>query len=150
MKFYNKFFAVSAAGSLALLGTGCCAPKACTGKTITTCPLKEDVKLVLPEKIYAVPGVETNVYFENVVRVINPENYVFEARAPKGRWDDKRWRFTPTDKDTGTFDLTINVIGNQGLLASKKVTVVVSPRHAGKGKEVSILVIGDSLTNATV
>ena len=27
----------------------------------------EDVKLLLPEKIYAVPGVECNIYFNNIV-----------------------------------------------------------------------------------
>ena len=39
----------------------------------------EDVKLLLPEKIYAVPGVECNIYFNNIVTVINPANYVFDV-----------------------------------------------------------------------
>lgn len=151
MKFNGKLLASAAAGAMILVSGGCCSSGKCPQKEVKKCQIqKEDVKLLLPEKIYAVPGVETNVYFENVVRVINPANYVFEARCSRGRWDDKRWSFTPTDKDTGSFKLTINVIGNQGLLASKDVTVVVSPRNAGVGKKISILVIGDSLTNATV
>ena len=151
MKFNGKFFVSAVAGTFLLASGGCCITGKCPLKETPKCQtVKEDVKLLLPEKIYAVPGVETNVYFENIVRVINPDNYIFEARAPKGRWDEKRWSFTPTDKDTGSFTLTINVIGNQGLLASKKVTVVVSPRNAGAGKNLSVLVIGDSLTNATV
>ncbi|MBR2911300.1 MAG: SGNH/GDSL hydrolase family protein [Lentisphaeria bacterium] len=151
MKFNGKFFVSAAAGALLLASGGCCITGKCPLKETPKCQIvKEDVNLLLPEKIYAVPGVETNVYFENIVRVINPDNYIFEARAPKGRWDEKRWSFTPTDKDTGSFTLTINVIGNQGLLTSKKVTVVVSPRNAGAGKNLSVLVIGDSLTNATV
>ena len=151
MKFNGKVLISAAAGAVLLASGGCCAVGKCPQKKAEKCLVqKEDVKLLLPEKIYAVPGVETNVYFENVVRVINPANYVFEARCNRGRWDEKRWSFTPTDKDTGSFKLTINVIGNQGLLASKDVTVVVSPRTAGKGKKLSVLVIGDSLTNATV
>ena len=147
MKFNGKFFVSAAAGALLLASGGCCITGKCPLKETKCQVQKEDVKLLLPEKIYAVPGVETNVYFENIVRVINPDNYIFEARAPKGRWDEKRWSFTPTDKDTGSFTLTINVIGNEGLLASKKVTVVVSPRNAGAGKNLSVLVIGDSLTS---
>ena len=135
MKYNGKFFVSAAAGALLLASGGCCITGKCPLKETKCQVQKEDVKLLLPDKIYAVPGVETNVYFENIVRVINPDNYIFEARAPKGRWDEKRWSFTPTDKDTGSFTLTINVIGNQGLLASKKVTVVVSPRNAGAGKE---------------
>ena len=150
MKFNGKLLASAAAGAM-LFVSGCCITGKCPLKDAQKCQVvKEDVKLLLPEKIYAVPGVETNVYFENIVRVINPDNYIFEARCNRGRWDEKRWSFTPTDKDTGSFTLTINVIGNQGLLASKKVTVVVSPRNAGAGKNLSVLVIGDSLTNATV
>ena len=150
MKYNGKFFVSAAAGALLLASGGCCITGKCPLKETKCQVQKEDVKLLLPEKIYAVPGVETNVYFENIVRVINPDNYIFEARAPKGRWDEKRWSFTPTDKDTGSFTLTINVLGEKGLLASKNVTVVVSPRNAGAGKKLSILVIGDSLTNATV
>ena len=150
MKFNGKLLASAAAGAM-LFVSGCCITGKCPLKDAQKCQVvKEDVKLLLPEKIYAVPGVETNVYFENIVRVINPDNYIFEARCNRGRWDEKRWSFTPTDKDVGSFTLTINVIGNQGLLASKKVTVVVSPRNAGAGKNLSVLVIGDSLTNATV
>ena len=150
MKFNGKVFLSAAAGAVLLVSGGCCIAGKCPDKDAKSLVQKEDVKLLLPEKIYAVPGVETNVYFENAVRVINPANYVFEARCNRGRWDEKRWSYTPTDKDTGCFKLTINVIGNQGLLASKDVTVVVSPRNAGQGKNLSILVIGDSLTNATV
>ena len=130
-----------------VISGGCCN---CQEKTAVSAPeTRENVKLVLPEKIYAVPGVETNVYFNNVVRVINPANYIFEARSKKGRWDEKRWSFTPDDKDTGSFKLTINVIGNQGLLASKDVTVVVSPRNAGRKKSLSVLLVGDSITAAS-
>ena len=43
----------------------------------------ENVKLLLPERIYAVPGVEINVYFQNIVTVINPDNYVFDVDCKK-------------------------------------------------------------------
>ena len=43
----------------------------------------QDVRLLIPEKIYAVPGVETNIYFNNVVTVINPANP--DRPLPQGR-----------------------------------------------------------------
>lgn len=147
MVFSKQLLLSAAAGSVVFVSGCCCGMKNCPAKEpVSVKAALEDVKLVLPEKIYAVPGVETNIYFDNIVRVINPDNYVFEARSKKGRWDEKRWSFTPDDKDVGSFKLTINVIGNQGLLASKDVTVVVSPRNAGKDKKLSILLVGDSLT----
>ena len=150
MKFNrNTLFSVAVSAAVIFSG-GCCqltdSPK--NEKHICK-PAQEDVKLLLPEKIYAVPGVETNIYFENIVRVINPANYIFEARSKKGRWDEKRWSFTPDDKDVGSFNVTINVIGNHGILASKDVTVVVSPRNAGGNKKLSVLIVGDSLTAAS-
>ena len=45
----------------------------------------ENVRLFVPEKIYAVPGVEMNVYFDNIVTVINSANYVFDVDCQKGR-----------------------------------------------------------------
>ena len=150
MKFNNKIL-ISTAAAILLTTNGCCIIGKCPLQKVEKCQVqKEDVKLLLPEKIYAVPGVETNVYFENIVRVINPANYVFEARSSHGRCDEKRWSFTPTDKDTGSFKLTISVIGNQGILDSKDVTVVVSPRTAGQGKKLTALIIGDSLTEGSV
>ena len=106
----------------------------------------ENVKLMIPEVIYAVPGVEMNVYFNNIVTVINPANYVFDVTCPKGRNDLKRWRFTPTDKDVGTYKWAIEVIGMNGVIASAETKLVVLPKNAGEGKKLTMLIIGASQT----
>ena len=108
------------------------------------------VKLQLPECIYAVPGKEVSVYFDNIVLVINPDNYVFDVTCAKGRNDHRRWRFTPAKEDVGTFDWSVKVIDESGVLAEGSMKVHVSPENAGEGKDISILVVGDSLTNACV
>ena len=149
MKFNRNTLFSLAVGAAVIFSGGCQLTDSPKNEKHICKPVTEDVKLLLPEKIYAVPGVETNIYFENIVRVINPANYIFEARSKKGRWDEKRWSFTPDDKDVGSFNVTINVIGNEGILASKDVTVVVSPRNAGGNKKLSILIVGDSLTAAS-
>ena len=54
-------------------------------------------KLLLPEKIYAVPGIESNIYYENIFHTHNPANYSFEFLCEKGNNDAKRvfnlWTF---------------------------------------------------------
>ena len=110
----------------------------------------DSLKLQLPEKIYAVPGIETNVYFDNIVLTPNSDFYVFDVDCRKGRNDQKRWRFVPTDKDVGEYDWNVKVMDGNGTLAEGKTKLIVSPANAGRGKRISILVVGDSLTNATV
>jgi lysophospholipase L1-like esterase len=104
----------------------------------------EDVRLLIPEKIYAVPGVESNVYFNNVVTVINPANYVFDVDCPKGRNDLKRWRFTPGKSDVGTWKWKIRVIDDSGEVAQAESELVVLPPDVGKDRKISMLVIGAS------
>ena len=104
-------------------------------------------QLLLPGRIYAVPGIEMNVYFSNVFLTINPDNYVFDIDCPKGRNDGKRWSFTPTDEDAGTYAWKITVSDDNEVVASGSAELVVTPKNTGGGRDVSILIIGDSLTD---
>ena len=124
------------------------APKA-EVKAVAAAP-KHNVKLQLPPAIYAVPGIESNLYFENVVCVINPDNYVFDVKCVKGRNDQKRWRYTPKAGEKGTFDLELTVISENGIEAVAKTQVIVTPAETAKGKEFAVLVLGDSLTAASI
>lgn len=108
----------------------------------------EDVRLLVPEKIYAVPDVEMNVYFNNIVTVINPANYVFDVDCQKGRNDLKRWRFTPKKEDVGTWKWKIRVINEKGVVAEAESVIVVVPKDAGKGRTFSLLMVGASQTGA--
>lgn len=107
-------------------------------------PAAEDVRLLIPEKIYAVPGVESNVYFNNVVTVINPANYVFDVDCPKGRNEQKRWHFTPKKSDVGTWKWKIKVINETGIVAEGNSELVVLPPEAGENRKISMLIIGAS------
>ena len=108
----------------------------------------EDVRLLIPEKIYAVPGIESNVYFNNVVTVINPANYVFDVDCEKGRNDLKRWRFTPESSDVGTWKWKIRVISDSGVVAEAESELIVVPKDAGKGRKITMLIVGASQTGA--
>ena len=111
--------------------------------------LQEKVDFFLPEVIYAVPGVEMNVYFNNLVLLVHSANYVFDVNCSKGRNDQQRWRFVPSEKDIGTYDWEIRVFGQQGLVAQGSCKLVVSALNTVENRPLSVLVVGDSLTAAT-
>ena len=103
-----------------------------------------DPKLLLPERIYALPGLEINIYFQNVVTVINPANFAFDVECEKGRCDAIRWRWIPEDADVGEHKLKLSVWSDEGLLAEAETCLIVSPRNAGEGTTLTILQIGAS------
>jgi lysophospholipase L1-like esterase len=109
------------------------------------------VGLFLPDTIYAVPGIETNVYFDNVTLVLNTENFAFDVTCDKGIQQAERWTFTPEDADVGShaFILEVRDAANE-IIARDSSVVVVSPKGARESEAVSALLIGDSLTHAAI
>ena len=108
---------------------------------------RKKLPLQLTEKIYAVPGIECNIYFNNVVTAINYRNYAYEVRCDIGRTDSDRWRVTPEEKDIGEHKLTLIVHGDDGIVARATTTVVVAAPITEK-KKVSLLLMGASQTAA--
>ena len=119
-----------------------------TGCTVFSGKNTANVRLLVPEKIYAVPGIEMNVYFNNIVTVINPANYVFDVICEKGRNDLKRWRFTPETTDVGTHKWAIEVIDMNGVAARAEAELIVLPYNAGENKKISMMMVGASQTAA--
>ena len=113
-------------------------------------PQQDILKLQLPECIYAVPGVETCVYYDNIILAVNSDNYAYKVLCQKGRNDQKRWSYTPKAGDEGDYDWRIQIEDERGILAEGTLKLHVSPANAGEGKDISILLVGDSLTNAGV
>ncbi len=108
-----------------------------------------DVELLLPPCLYAVPGLECSLYLENTVLVINPANLAFDVDCPRGQQQRERWTYTPKEGEAGEYPLRLTVYGegNVRLAQGETVVRVVPPCQAA---ELSVLMIGDSLTNASV
>ena len=106
-------------------------------------------RLVMSGTIYAVEGVETNVYFRNIFLAVNPDLYLFDVDCSKGHNFKNRWSFTPGKKDVGIHDWTLRVRNNSGIVAKKSFKLAVAPADAGKGKNISLLMVGDSITDVT-
>jgi lysophospholipase L1-like esterase len=109
------------------------------------------LQLTLPPEIYAVPGVETNIYFDNVVLTQTPEEYRFSVSSSLGKNSRQRWTFIPSEKDVGSHTLKITISDGEGEplgIATTQLQVV--PADAGQGCKVRLLIVGDSLTHASM
>ena len=111
---------------------------------------EHSLRLTLPAEMYAVVGVDMNVYFDNVVLTETPQSFRFTVSCDVGRTEKRRWHFMPTVNDVGSHQFVISVSGAEGKALAKKTTrLIVVPDDAGAGQEVRILIVGDSLTHAT-
>jgi lysophospholipase L1-like esterase len=106
-----------------------------------------EVRILLPERIPAVPGIEANIYFDNVFLARNMANYSVDVNCRKGIQQEERWTFTPTEQDLGPhpFSLVVRDASNKEVARAESV-IEVLPKDAGKDREISLLTIGDSLT----
>jgi lysophospholipase L1-like esterase len=109
------------------------------------------VDLLLPETIVAVPGIETNVYFDNVTLVLDVDDYAFDVTCEKGKQQAERWTFNPGPDDVGGYAFTLEVRdGTNAVIAIGTSTLHVVSVNALEGQPRSLLLIGDSLTHASV
>lgn len=119
-----------------------------------TAPRKTTLlQLNLPPTIYAVPDVPLTVYFDNLVLTEHAEQYRFDVIADVGASNSSTWTVNPTPADVGTHAVTITVRdadASAKVIESAKTTLVVSPQNAGAAKSVRMLLVGDSLTAATL
>src|SRR5690606_17345639 len=107
-------------------------------------------QLLLPKVIYAAPGQEANIYFDNVVLQSIPGRYLFDVTCAKGDQRAERWTWTPTEKDAGDYALQLEVRDiDDAILATGSTLIRVAKADAGAAKPVKVLCIGDSLTAAS-
>jgi hypothetical protein len=118
--------------------------------TIVAANAAGSLQLTLPPAIYAVPDVPMSIYFDNIVLTETPEQYRFEVKCDIGANEARRWTVTPMDKDVGDHGIEFKVSDAHGKqIESGKMTLRVAARNAGKGRALRLLIVGDSLTNAT-
>lgn len=112
----------------------------------------EDLKLTLPPAIYTVAGIESSIYHDNIVLTQTPEKYTFRFQSPFGKVESRRWLLSPEEGDVGSHMLSVTVQNDSGeTLATASTRVIVTSHDAGESlsKTMKLLIIGDSLTNAT-
>ena len=104
-------------------------------------------RLLMPPVIHGTVGEEMNLYFANLFTVLNPANYAFQFYCEKGSCCEERWHFTPGKDDVGTFEASLEIYDDNGLVASGKCSIIIHDPAAAAGKKLRLLMIGDSLTD---
>ncbi|MEZ0386759.1 MAG: SGNH/GDSL hydrolase family protein [Verrucomicrobium sp.] len=108
-------------------------------------------QLTLPPVWYGVPGVPVSFYYDNVVLTEHLEALRFEVKCDLGTAETRRWTVTPEDKDVGEHAMEVVVRDEAGKeLERARMLLKISPREAGAGRPLKLLIVGDSLTAATV
>ncbi len=128
----------------------CCLSVLCCLSGILRADDKDDLRLMLPPTGYAVAGSEMNVFFENLVLIEKPEGLQFAVKSDLGTTDQRHWAVTPKESDVGIHDWHVTVSRGDKQLAEGKMKWVVSPAKVSTDREVKLLIVGDSLTHATI
>ncbi len=104
-----------------------------------------------PDRIYAVPGVECNVYYARLLDSYTPNRYLLEAVCGKGAAYSTCWSYVAKDDEAGTeFPLVLNAWDDEcGLVASMttRVCVAKAPSEAAKNRRITLALLSASSTN---
>ena len=107
------------------------------------------LKMMLPEVIYAAPGIESNIYFDYIIDSATPRAYAFEVKCERGTHGSRRWFWTPDKADSGkSFDLELRVFNDYGRVLTGKCKVVVAGEPVDYNKKITLALLADSGTNS--
>lgn len=109
------------------------------------------LRLTLPPVCYSVVGVPISLYYDNLVLTEKPEQYRFKVECDLGTTERRRWTVTPCAADVGDHPIAVSVSDAEGkVLQQGKLVLHVAKADAGAGRAIRLLIVGDSLTHATV
>lgn len=116
-------------------------------------PTISDCKLTLPPTLYALEGVEFNLYFDNIVsndaseyywdvNLYNGDTYV-----DLGKQEEKRYTLTPTSGNVGTYRFLLTQRDkNYTVINDVEAVLKVVSASAKNGQTLTLLPCGDSVT----
>ena len=106
----------------------------------------DSAEIILPGVIYALEGLQANVYFDNIISsTLDITNLDIDVSGSKGRHNQNYWTYTPIVSDVGVSNLTITVNTRSGrVLTSKVIQVVTVARSSGAGVVRNVNMWGDS------
>lgn len=105
---------------------------------------------IMPPELYAVPGIEANVYFDNIILHPDSGALLWDVDCAIGAHQTERWTVTPSAQRVGDFPLTVRIVTPemQPILEMTSTVHVIDPA-AGAGRQITLLCVGDSLTAAS-
>lgn len=108
----------------------------------------EEIKVSLPNTIYAVVGDTLQVFYRGLIQAVNPYNYYILISCEKGRQFPRYWEYQPTSADIGETTFTIYVRDNSTrLLKSASCKIVTIAKGVSPSSSINVACFGDSLTD---
>lgn len=109
--------------------------------------LTDGVEISLPDKIYAVVGDTLQLFYNGMIKAVNPFIFNILTNCSKGAMYPRYWQYTPTAGDVGTTIFTLKVLdNNRNVIARKSTTIVTVAEPISPSSDIHIACFGDSLT----
>ncbi len=113
-------------------------------------PAAAPLRLALPPVLHAVAGAPFEVYFDNLVLAEDSRALSFRVTCPVGAAEAHRWRVLAEAGQTGDHPFQVEVRDpRDGRQESARAVLRIAPATAGAGRTLRLLIVGDSLTQAT-
>ncbi|MDA7920129.1 SGNH/GDSL hydrolase family protein [Verrucomicrobiales bacterium] len=106
--------------------------------------------VTVPEVFYAVEGVPTSLNCRNLVDVFPSDPLDVDVKCAVGQLDGEVWHLTAGKADVGDHRMSVRV-ARDDFESAKECSLIlrVVPADSGETGKLSLLVVGDSLTNAS-
>ena len=109
-----------------------------------------DLRPILPPVIYAIPGVEANVYFDNIILSPHSDHLLWDVDCALGAHQQERWTAVPSAEQVGEHPRKLRVVSHEmQTVLQMETTLHVRDPLAGAGREITLLCIGASGTAAS-
>lgn len=100
--------------------------------------------LVLPPVIYLTDGMESRIYYDNVVHY--PDEFQIVVECGVGVIGEDYWSFTPGLEDEGLYPFKMQLLDAEDALVEEAETILTVIPAEGSADPLRIMIIGDSLT----
>lgn len=111
--------------------------------------VRQEVKISLPDKIYAVVGDTLQLFYRGIIQAVNPYNYNILISCSKGSQYPRYFEYTPTTSDIGTVDFKIIILdNNRNIIAASACKLITVAVTKSPTEELKVMCFGDSLTTA--
>lgn len=106
-----------------------------------------DIELILPSNLYALQGIEFNLYFDNIIKGgFDPNTMSVDVVCSVGKQMQRRFTYIPP-ASASTQSIVVNVYNKEyTLLATKTSTINIVPKTSGSGNTRRVNIFGDSNT----
>ena len=120
------------------------------------------VRLCVPPRCYAVVGQELRIYFDNVRstpviardRILITKLDLRDGTADTPGFGERKegfWSITPKGEQVGKHKLFVFAVADDGTFADVAETeLCIAPAEVGVGRNLNLLIVGDSLTHASL